>query len=354
MHTGSTTEYHYVFHYTDHLGNIRLSYGRDPETNEVAILKESHYYPFGLQHRGYVGDNRFFEQVLPIGRVNLIPVRNYLDDSYRYTFGGKEEQPELGLNWIDHHARNYDATLGRWMNVDPLAEKYPSISSFAYVANNPIYYIDPDGRKIIIHYQVDGENRTHNYKYGSSYDGDNKYLNEVYSALNYIIENDADFKNVIKTLAGDEIGDVNLFSNIKETNKLIDHPRGASYFDSEGLNTGGADIIWDSRKGVEFTNIKGLWSFITGKGYTEEGFVSPAEVLLHELGHAKNFLKDSDQYMKDHDQHFSGFTNKEEYNVIRFIENPASRKLGRKVIRKGHYGSFYNTVSPTSIAPKRK
>ena len=102
-------------HYTDHLGNIRLSYGRDPETNEITILKESHYYPFGLQHRGYVGDHRVFEQVLPIGRVNLIPVRNYLDDSYRYTFGGKEEQPELGLNWIDHHARNYDAALGRWI-----------------------------------------------------------------------------------------------------------------------------------------------------------------------------------------------------------------------------------------------
>jgi len=38
-----------------------------------------------------------------------------LDDSYRYTFGGKEEQPELGLNWIDHHARNYMPDLGRWI-----------------------------------------------------------------------------------------------------------------------------------------------------------------------------------------------------------------------------------------------
>src|SRR5699024_73170 len=144
VHTGETTEYHY----TDHLGNIRLSYGRDPETNEIAILKESHYYPFGLQHNGYVGTHRTTGIIEEIGgshRVSLIPVRNYLDDSYRYTFGGKEEQPELGLNWIDHHARNYDAALGRWMNVDPLGDQAPGWSPYRYGFNNPIRFIDPDG-----------------------------------------------------------------------------------------------------------------------------------------------------------------------------------------------------------------
>ena len=95
VHTGKTTEFHYVFHYTDHLGNIRLSYGRDPETGDVAILKESHYYPFGLQHQGYVTNHKIFDPIAPIGKVDLVPVRNYLDDSYRYTFGGKESN----LSW---------------------------------------------------------------------------------------------------------------------------------------------------------------------------------------------------------------------------------------------------------------
>src|SRR5699024_6821059 len=146
VHTGNTTEYHYVYHYTDHLGNIRLSYGRDPETGDVAILKELHYYPFGLQHQGYVDTHQIFPGIIGVGKVELFPVRNYLDDSYRYTFGGKEEQLELGLNWLDFHARNYMPDLGRWINVDPLAEKMPSWSPYNYAFNNPVYFIDPDGQ----------------------------------------------------------------------------------------------------------------------------------------------------------------------------------------------------------------
>src|SRR5690554_1158929 len=138
VHTGSATEYHYVYNYTDHtsttlstgLGNIRLSYGRDPVTGEIAILKENHYYPFGLEHQGYVGTHKTIG--IGIGKVRLVPVRNYLDDSYRYTFGGKEEQPELGLNWMDFHARNYDAALGRTMTVDPLADDPDQVDKSPY------------------------------------------------------------------------------------------------------------------------------------------------------------------------------------------------------------------------------
>ena len=48
-----TITYSYVYQYKDHLGNIRMNYTMDPVENELVILKESHYYPFGYQHKNY-------------------------------------------------------------------------------------------------------------------------------------------------------------------------------------------------------------------------------------------------------------------------------------------------------------
>ena len=67
--------------------------------------------------------------------------------SERFTFTGKERDCETGLSYFG--ARYYDGDLsGLFLSVDPMADKYPSISPYAYCAWNPVKLVDPDGRKI--------------------------------------------------------------------------------------------------------------------------------------------------------------------------------------------------------------
>ncbi|MBK7303491.1 MAG: RHS repeat-associated core domain-containing protein [Saprospiraceae bacterium] len=64
--------------------------------------------------------------------------------SSKYRFTGKEVDVETGLYYFG--ARYYDPRISMWYGVDPLAEKYFEYGAYVYTANNPIKYIDPDGR----------------------------------------------------------------------------------------------------------------------------------------------------------------------------------------------------------------
>ena len=95
----------------------------------METIEERNYYPFGLEHKGY----------------NNIVSASGNATAQKYKFGGKEYQEELGLEWYDVTARNYDPALGRWMNLDPLAEMMRRHSPYNFAFDNPIYFIDPDG-----------------------------------------------------------------------------------------------------------------------------------------------------------------------------------------------------------------
>jgi RHS repeat-associated protein len=66
-----------------------------------------------------------------------------------YTFSAKERELETGYSYFG--ARYYDAGLSVWLSVDPLSDKYPSMSAYMYCAGNPVNHIDPNGRWIEVH-----------------------------------------------------------------------------------------------------------------------------------------------------------------------------------------------------------
>ncbi|MDR6160282.1 RHS repeat-associated protein [Chryseobacterium sp. SLBN-27] len=134
----------YYYNFTDHLGNIRLSYsdangdgivtgdivvnncvdnGVDITCNSYITPGEAeglnNYYPFGLAHA-----NSNFEKV------------------YQYKYNGKELQ-ETGM--YDYGARFYMPDIGRWGVHDPLSELQFAYSPYSYVYGNPIKFTDPTG-----------------------------------------------------------------------------------------------------------------------------------------------------------------------------------------------------------------
>ena len=170
--------YSYVYNYKDHLGNIRMSYALDPQNpGQLKILEENNYYPFGLKHKNYSSDILIHQQ-----RNGALALRPPFPDDpdipipfvpvleYNYKYNGKEYQDELGLGVYDYGARNYDPAIGRWMNIDPLAETSRRFSPYAYALDNPVYFIDPDGMKAMPPTDEDAEN--YGYKLSDFKNGD--------------------------------------------------------------------------------------------------------------------------------------------------------------------------------------
>jgi len=62
-----------------------------------------------------------------------------------YLYNGKELNTDLGLDWYDYGFRWYDAELGRFPSLDPIADRFPFVSPFNYAENMPTIAIDLHG-----------------------------------------------------------------------------------------------------------------------------------------------------------------------------------------------------------------
>ena len=107
-----------------------------------------YYHPDHLGSSSYItnleGEVVQHIEYVPFGEV-FVEERNNIWNT-PYLFNAKEFDEETGLYY--YGARYYDPHISLWITTDPIKNKYPNISSYCYTANNPVRFIDPDGRII--------------------------------------------------------------------------------------------------------------------------------------------------------------------------------------------------------------
>ena len=134
-------------------------------TSQTVIVEESNYYPFGLKHKGY----------------NNVVSSNGNSTAQKKGFQEQMLDDELGLNWYSYKYRNYDPSLARFHNIDPLTEEYMDWGSYVFSGNRVIDARELEGLEpVSIHSQsfIPFKNLGPTGE-GGSFGGDNRGFGEA-------------------------------------------------------------------------------------------------------------------------------------------------------------------------------
>ena len=126
----------------------QAGYGYIP--NDTTCEETFFYHSDHLGSTSYITDDHAnitqYDAYLPYGEL-LVDEHSSSED-LPYKFNGKQFDEETGLYY--YGARYMDPKISMWLGVDPLMEKYPNVTGYCYTMDNPIKFIDPNGKETYV------------------------------------------------------------------------------------------------------------------------------------------------------------------------------------------------------------
>ena len=203
---------------------------------------------------------------------------------YPYVSTGKERDEETGFGYFGARYMDHEQ-MTMWLSVDPMADKYPSISPYAYCAWNPVNLIDPDGREIDDYFTREG-------KYLGSDNANTNYVRIISEATwNSIKDENGNVDHDGASLVSHPFSEESAYMSTEAQLAVYQHYNPTEYkldnLENNGVSYGMRSVFEYKKAPVIFVRLEGNASGIKVCDYADE----IKTLFAHEKGHIDYYLK---------------------------------------------------------------
>ena len=270
----------------DHLGSVRATVTDEAVNGDDPVMEEFHYYPFGMRM-----EVDYFRKL-----------RHFPAKGNAYQYNGKELYTDLGFDWMPYGAWYYDAAVGRFVGVDPIADRFAWVSTYNYAENSPVANIDLHGLQAS-YYTNQLDKRFGSAEYRNSTSGQRQAQRNAEAktvsgglaiALTTVLPGPEDV--VAGTFLATKMGKaiVRLKGIFKKSDKAVDAGKASSKADKVVENSSKYEDITKSSRGKSSTTNKE--TDITKSEFEGNLEKSGYEKTVSKDGEVNNYTKDGDKY----------------------------------------------------------